>query len=201
MHDTVFVTCLLFSSDNSTIAADADNGTVQLWDLTNGNLSESKILQGHTTRIISFSPDSRILVSGSNDNTVRVWDTMSRKWVTQILRDILDISPVSFSSNGYITASGSSADGTIHVWGLGNRSILGTFKVDTKLASVSFFPDRYPDSTIAIGTSKAVMLWDWRTGLRRNYMTVRVIRIISFVFHSLPMVLPLLSAQLKEQIK
>jgi hypothetical protein len=67
------VNSVAFSPDGWQIASGADDSTVRVWDLENG---ESRVLEGHTGWVssVAFSPDGRRLASGADDSTVRVWD-------------------------------------------------------------------------------------------------------------------------------
>ena len=67
------VTSIAFSPDGKRIVSGSHNKSVQVWDVSTGEL---KVLNGHTDKVtsVAFSPDGKQIVSGSNDNSIRVWN-------------------------------------------------------------------------------------------------------------------------------
>jgi WD40 repeat protein len=69
------VTDLAWSPDGKRIvsAVDADNGTVQVWDVSSGSLLLP--YNGHTNIVdsVAWSPDGMRIASASHDTTVQVW--------------------------------------------------------------------------------------------------------------------------------
>jgi hypothetical protein len=66
-----------YSPDGSTIVSGSDDGTLRLWDATDGTpLGEP--LTGHDGGVnsVAYSPDGSAIVSGSDDGTLRLWDAM-----------------------------------------------------------------------------------------------------------------------------
>jgi RNA polymerase sigma factor (sigma-70 family) len=68
------VRALAFSPDGKTLAAEADNHAIWLWEVATGRVLRK--LTGHQSRITSlaFARDGKTLISGSEDTTALVWD-------------------------------------------------------------------------------------------------------------------------------
>jgi WD40 repeat protein/predicted Ser/Thr protein kinase len=68
-----FVSNLAFSPDGSTVASGSMDGTIRLWNATNGALRAQ--LPGHMqeTTDLAFSPDGQTLASVSNGESLKFW--------------------------------------------------------------------------------------------------------------------------------
>lgn len=90
---------VVLSPDQKKYVTAASDGTVKIWDSSNGVLDRTLI--GHTSIVhgVSFFPDGQRLATVSGDNTVRVWDTISGVLLHTLSQDILqdpwsvDVSP------------------------------------------------------------------------------------------------------------
>ena len=78
------------SPDTDCIVSAGTNGTVRIWEVTNGTKTHrrARSLEGHmqAATTVAFSPDGLRVVSGSLDKTVRVWDASSGKRILQLRR-------------------------------------------------------------------------------------------------------------------
>jgi len=63
-----------WSPDGQRIASGSDDGTVQVWNATDGG--HVSTYQGHSSTVhaVAWSPDGKRIVSGSGDKTVQVWE-------------------------------------------------------------------------------------------------------------------------------
>ncbi len=153
------------SPDGKTLGTGFRDGTVELWDVTTGDLRRT--FTAHSNRVSSmrFNPDGNILATGSWDGTVRLWYV-----ATGILRDTFEgeFSPVrnvSFSPDGSILAAGTN-DG-VRLWDVATGTLRNTFVGHT---TAVFSPDGSILTTW--GGSNKVSLWDVATGALFNTLTV-----------------------------
>jgi WD40 repeat protein len=68
-----------FSPDGGTIASGSEDGSIQLWDVSDQSALGAP-LTGHTAAInsLDFNPDGTKLLSGSGDHTLRLWPAPTR---------------------------------------------------------------------------------------------------------------------------
>jgi len=97
---------LAFSPDGRYLAVGTASPTIQIWDVTTGELFVE--LEGHTSRVteVLFSPDGSLLASGSWDKTVIVWQTEDWAPLYTIQDHENYIGAIAFSPDGALLASG-----------------------------------------------------------------------------------------------
>ncbi len=158
------------SPDGRILAAGNTDGTIQLWDLTDGAHPSplGQPLRGHNERVrgVAFSPDGHTLASGGADHAVQLWnltDPAHPSPVGQPLRGhSADVVSVAFSPDGRTLASGS-VDNTARLWNLTEPAHPGPLGEPLQghrgeVMSVAFSPDGH---TLAAGCGDhAVQLWD-----------------------------------------
>ena len=74
---TDFVSSISFSPDGRTAATGSVDGTIRLWDPTDG--ASRAVLKGEPTRWVTFSPDRNLIASSQDDGTLRLWRAEARK--------------------------------------------------------------------------------------------------------------------------
>ena len=69
-----FVNAVAWSPNGTRIASGSNDGTVQVWDASDGG--HAYRYHGHTRKVtsVAWSPDGKRIASGSDDGTVQVWD-------------------------------------------------------------------------------------------------------------------------------
>ena len=109
------VNAVAWSPDGKRIASGSNDGTVQVWDATDGG--HVFTYRGHIDRVnaVAWSPDGRRIASGSADGTVQVWDAANGGHVFTYRGHSGPVWTVAWSPNGKRIASGS-ADKTVQVW-------------------------------------------------------------------------------------
>jgi WD40 repeat protein/DNA-binding SARP family transcriptional activator len=136
-----------FSPDGTRLATAGWDGTVRVWEASNGE--ELLTLTGHATRVnsVTFGPGGRHLASADWDGTVRVWD-LEAPAAASAGEEVLTLSghagiiwDVAFSPDGTRLAT-ASFDNTTRVWDAVSGQellILTGHKYNT--SGVAFSPD------------------------------------------------------------
>lgn len=112
-----------FQFDEVALISGGDDKTVKVWDVHNGQCSQT--LLGHTDSVLclSFSSKEQILVTGSYDKTLRVW-SLSKHSLGHCIRVLTGhtsfITAVQFDGKTRTLVS-SSDDKTIRVWNIDTR--------------------------------------------------------------------------------
>jgi RNA polymerase sigma factor (sigma-70 family) len=158
------------SSDGTVFAVSSEDGTIQLWDLTQRELRHT--LRGHVGAIynLAFAPDGKTLASSGTekDRTVRLWDTASGQELHRLPGARGWVQPVVFAPDGKTLAT-AGQDGKIHLWEAATGAERSMFRVpgqsDTAgpwVMSLAFAPD---GKTLATsGNEHSVRFWDLATG-------------------------------------
>jgi WD40 repeat protein len=83
----LFLRRLTFSPDGARLVGGGDDGSVYVWDASDGALLHR--MQGHQGAVngVAFSPDGRRLASCGNDGTIKLWDLQSGKPMQMLRRD------------------------------------------------------------------------------------------------------------------
>ena len=163
------VLSVAFSPDGTKLASGSRDRSVKLWNVEDG--AEILSLKGHTEAVwnVRFSPDGNLLASGGHgkDNSVRVWDLRNGALVHSF--QVPDWPPaksgirLAFHPNGKILASGSNANGTIHLWDLESFQEVRTLRGHSQtILSLHFHPD---GKILASGSEdNTIKLWDVESG-------------------------------------
>ena len=114
-HSGVVAT-VAWSPDGKRIASGSTDGTVQVWDASNGG--NAYAYHGHASSVnaVAWSPDGHRIASGSTDQTVQVWDASNGGNAYTYHGHAGFVNAVAWSPDGKSIVSGSS-DRTVQVWG------------------------------------------------------------------------------------
>jgi WD40 repeat protein len=162
------------SADGHTLATAGDNSpsgesdvgdtvnTIELWDSTTGEITQTLSRQKYWTSSLAFSPDGHTLASACWDDTVTLWDVATGK-VLRSISGFADIpSGLAFSPDGR-TLAVSNGDNTIQLRDVATGQLLQTLAGHTdQVLSIAFSPD---GKTLVSGSfDNTIKLWDAASG-------------------------------------
>jgi WD40 repeat protein len=151
---------VFFSPDGKFLISGSKDGTVKVWQVSDGSLVRT--LSGHSKPVVTvaLSPDGRFIASGSEDSTVRVWRMADGKLV-KVLQGHMKgkaVNVVRFSPDGKWLAFG---DITITMYRFPEGRKEGIAAHRWGIAALSFTPDnRFLISASADGTVKVWRVLD-----------------------------------------
>jgi WD40 repeat protein/serine/threonine protein kinase len=169
------------------IAAGGSDGSVFVWNTTNGN--QTAQLRGHTSRVrsVAWSPDNELLATGGTDNKVILWDVSRHEPVRTLSGHRHPISSVDWSPDGNWLVSADWFQ-NVKVW----EATTGREKINMRLHafeadgaggqnSVAWSPD---GQLIAAGSCEGVIVvWDANTGREVQVMRGHVANVRAVAWH------------------
>lgn len=147
-----------------------NDGSIKLWDASNGDPIGRLIRHKDAVRTLAFSPNGKWLVSGSDDGRIKIWDIKHQNCV-RTLRGHTDwVNSVAWSSNSRTLASGG-RDSRVKIWntadGSGTAEPAGNVGV---VRSVVFLAN---SSTLVFGgDATEICLFDTKTKREQEPLAV-----------------------------
>jgi WD40 repeat protein len=168
---------VVYSPHGETLASASMDGTVRVWDASDGKLLHK--LEGHKGPVwgVAYSPDGALLATGGDDGTVRLWDAKTGEARQKLDGPGGGVFGVAFSHDGRLLAAAVGGPGVdrIPLRGQGGEVDLWDLPAGTKRkplslpttspTSVAFSPD---DQDLAAGASDGtVKRWGVAAGAER----------------------------------
>ncbi|HEU5199042.1 MAG TPA: serine/threonine-protein kinase [Ktedonobacterales bacterium] len=155
------VNAVAWSPDGKRIASGSDDGTMQVWNATNGSFAVTYGVS-NTVNAVAWSPDGKYIASGSQDTTVQVWDASNGGNIYTYHGHSYFVGSVAWSPDSNRIASGS-WDHTVQVWGASTGSNVYTYRGHSgPVYSVAWSPDGKRIASASADTT--VQVWDASTG-------------------------------------
>src|SRR5262249_29298359 len=108
------------------LLAATENGSVQVWDLRNGNKVENTLPQASSIKAISFRVNGPWLFTGRWDGEVQLWDIQTGQRLGEPMPHTGTVKALAVSSDGAKVLVGC-WDRWAHLWDLDSRQKLKGF--------------------------------------------------------------------------
>ena len=159
---TGVVRAVVFSPDGKTLASGAQDATVKLWNVENGENIATFVRNGVGVESVAFSPNGKMLAAGTVSSTVELWDIENEQNLATFAGHAFRVFSVAFSPDGKTVASGAE-DNTIKLWDVETKQNIATLTGHKdKVFSIAFSPN---GKILASGAQDdTVKLWHVMTG-------------------------------------
>lgn len=149
VDDTAAAKSVAFRSDNKTLAVGTDDGSVQLWDISDPAHPTHPVAASGVTKSIgqlAFSPDGNTLAAGSTDFTVHLWSTTDPRSPISASPPIAGastwVNALAFSPDGATLAIASSDERNgLRLVDVANQRVIATMPHPAPVTAVAFSAD------------------------------------------------------------
>lgn len=152
---------LAISADATLIAAGADTGAIEVWQIARDN----DAVTGHTLYAIAGDRAaaydlrfSKGILASTHGNDIRLWNASDGAPLGSLEGHRQGVLTLGVSSDGELLASGSFDDGEVRIWRVSDRSLVSSFIAGS---GTTFGLAFAPDGTLATGNKDwLVKLWE-----------------------------------------
>lgn len=155
------VSAIALSRDGRSLITADDEGAIQIWDLSSGQLKQA-FETGQEITALAIDPSGQLLAIARADYAIGFWNVTTGPLQVELRKHEDVINALAFSPDGKTIASGGD-DRTAILWDVANARVTRTLKNhDLTVTSLSFSPDGL---LLASATGNAsVVLWNVPTG-------------------------------------
>lgn len=173
------VSDVAFSPDGSRVATASDDGTVRIYQRSDGTFVSAYTGQGRITAL-AFSPDGEQLVWGQSDGDVVLVDASSGAQIRTFVGHTAGVNDVAFSPDGAQVLSGSN-DRRALLWDVSDGSVLRDLQHTLGVNAVAFSP---ADLTmVATGSEDGtIKVWNTESGAELLTLTGHAAAVNDLVF-------------------
>jgi ankyrin repeat protein len=166
-HASACIRSIAFDHDHSLLLAASDNGSVRIWDVSNGFDNIGQPLQsctGHSDRCTNMSYDrvSQRLVTSSRDGTVRLWDSCSGECISSIHTGSKVNNAVWFDADTEVVYA--AVEKHVQVWDISVSGRLSKTSRSSSSPVTALFLDDKSCLVAAGDLDGCVYAWDLRSG-------------------------------------
>jgi len=180
-HRDVVVSIAL-SSDGTRVLSGSNDGTIRLWDLTNG--ASIRRLEGHRGQAwaVALSPDGKLALGGGQDGGLALYDVATGKRVRTFDHHPQAVRAAVFTPDGKRALS-ACYDHLLRLWDVQTGKKLHTF-VGHKdsIMCLACSPDGKRALTGGLDSDRTVRLWDLEAGEELRQMVGHSERIMGVDF-------------------
>ncbi len=167
------VVAVAFSPDGTRLASASQDGTIKVWDVTNGREVCQYI--GHidkandrpfNVKTLAFSPDGKTVASAGHDPEIKIWDAATGKDVKSLRGHKEFLSTIAFSPDGKLLAA-AGGDREVRLYDVATGALKRDPLVGHNLVinALAFSPDG--KSVVSVSSDRAVRGWDATSGAVR----------------------------------
>jgi WD40 repeat protein len=169
--------CMALNPDGTRLATGGLDGTIRIWDTTNGTLVRALIGHGSYVYGLDWSPDGAVLASaGSFDATIRLWDTQTGYPLKTLKGHPSYLVQVAFAPDGRTIAGAGGESGIVSHWELATGKYLGKVELGRSVLALAWHPQKHEVAVAAAALALEIcdldsykvdrMLGDAKTGFR-----------------------------------